>query len=110
MSWLTNMQAVATAIANGALAAPQTVVAEAASLFNGMSTQVNANMTTILTNYTDPAVVTDQVTKTKEIANLPPGVSALLSALPAAASAATTNPATGMQGLLALIAGIKAQV
>jgi hypothetical protein len=109
MSWLTNVEAAATAALASGVALPQTIITEASTLFNGMSTSVNANLTTIMSNYTDPAVVADQVMKIKETSNLPPGVSALASALPATAAAAAAD-ITKITGLTGIIAGIKAQL
>lgn len=100
MSWLTNIEA---ALASGS----SSVVSEAAALLNLTSSQANGYLTTIISNYQDAAVVADQVMKLKEIKNIPAGVVALASAIPASAAAATTDPSK-IGNLTSIIAQIKA--
>lgn len=106
MSFASNLEAALAGIANAPSSVVSTVVGETSTLFNGMSSQVNTALTAIMVNYTDSGVVGDEVKKIKEIANLPPAVSALVSAIPAAAAAAATNPAL-LPNLVSIVSGIK---
>lgn len=109
MSFAASVAAALAALGSAPATVVQSVVGETTSLFNGVSSQVNANLTVVMNNYSDPDVVKEECTKTKMIANLPPVVAALVSAIPAAAAAAASNSANVLE-LSQLVASIKAQL
>lgn len=109
MSFQANLSAALAALESAPSSVVSTVVGETSSIFNGMSSQVNTSLTAIMVNYTDAGVVGDEVKKIKEIANVPPAVSALVSAIPVAAAAAAANSAQ-LPALVSIVSGIKAML
>lgn len=98
-AWISALANIGTALAGAPASVISATETAVSGFFSALKSQVTTMLNTIVTNYTDPAVVANMVMQLKELSNLSQTSKIMVGTLPALAAAAAADP-TKLSALL----------